>query len=241
MRALVLCAGYGTRLGALTTSTPKPLLEVGGRPILSHIIANLVRQGIGEVAVNLHFQADQIVDELATRPVPGATVHVVREDVLLGTLGSAKNLESYLAAQGPFLLHYGDVLTDAHFGDLITAHRDKGVPAAIAVHERAGSNSVAVIDGEGMVQRFLERPGIAERQSAGSSWTFSGIAVLSPAILETMPPGPCDLPRDLLPTLASQGLLAAVPLQGYRCAVDSPERLEEARLAAASGAYREPI
>ncbi len=238
MRALVLCAGFGTRLGSLTASTPKPLLKVGGRSLLSLILANLVRQGISEVAVNVHFQADKIVHELESQPVPGATLHIVRESTPLGTLGTAKSLHDYLTAPGPFLLHYGDILTDEDFRELINVHRAKEVLATIAVHRRTASNSSAVIDGYGMVRRFIERPAREERLTAGSSWVFSGIAVLSPAALKEAPAEASDLPRDLLPILAQQGSLAAVAIRGYRCAIDSPGRLEQARREVAAGHCR---
>ena len=229
MRALVLSAGYGTRLGELTTRTPKPMLDVAGHPLLAIILANLRRQGIRDIAVNLHAHPEVIISRLGDGTRLGVRLHYVREQELLGTLGAAKNIEDYLAHDGPFLLHYGDVVTDQDFSDLADLHEDRAALVTILVHERPGSNSVATIGQGGKVTGFIERPSGAERAGLESNWAFSGVAVIDPAVLRTIPPGASDLPRDLLPSLASEGRLYAAPLTGYRRAVDSPSRLQALR------------
>ena len=238
MRALVLSAGHGTRLGELTTDTPKPMLDVAGHPLLAIILANLRRQGIRDVAVNLHAHPEAIVSRLGDGAALGVRLHYVRERELLGTLGAAKNIEDYLAREGTFLLHYGDVVTDQDFSELTTLHQERGALVTILVHERPGSNSVATLGPAGRVTGFLERPGAAEREGLESNWAFSGVAVIDPAVLRAIPPGASDLPRDLLPALASEGRLYAAPLTGYRCAVDSPRRLEALRADVAAGRCR---
>ena len=229
MRALVLSAGHGTRLGELTTHTPKPMLDVAGQPLLAIILANLRRQGIHDIAVNLYAHPEVIISGLGDGTRLGVRLHYVREHELLGTLGAAKNIEDYLAHDGPFLLHYGDVVTDQDFTDLVALHRDRAALVTILVHERPGSNSVATISQGGRVTGFVERPSAAERADLGSNWAFSGIAILDPGVLRTIPPGASDLPRDLLPGLASAGRLYAAPMTGYRRAVDSPSRLHALR------------
>jgi len=168
----------------------------------------------------------------------GVRLHYVREHELLGTLGAAKNIEEYLAGDGPFLLHYGDVVTDQDFSDLAALHLDRGALVTILVHERRGSNSVATIGAGGMVTGFIERPSGADRADLESNWAFSGVAVLDPSVLRTIPPGVSDLPRDLLPSLASARRLYAAPLTGYRCAVDSPTRLHALRADVEAGRCR---
>jgi NDP-sugar pyrophosphorylase family protein len=229
MRALVLCAGRGTRLGALTASTPKPMLELaGGRTILEVILLQLAAGGVRDVVVNLHYLPDAIVSRIGSGDRLGVRVRYLREPVLLGTAGTAR-AASERFGRGPLLVHYGDVVTDHDLGSLVAHWRRTGEQAAILVHRRRGSNSEVYVDGAGRVTRFVERPA---RPSAGSPscWVFSGIAVLSERRLEQLPAEtPCDLPRDVLPGWAERGLLFAQPLDGYRCAVDSPARLEQAR------------
>jgi mannose-1-phosphate guanylyltransferase len=238
MRALVLSAGYGTRLGELTTHTPKPMLDVAGHPLLAIILANLRRQSIRDIAVNLHAHPEVVMSQLGDGGRLGVRLHYVREHELLGTLGAAKNIEDYLAGDGPFLLHYGDVVTDQDFSDLAALHVDRGALVTILVHERRGSNSVATIEAGGMVTGFIERPSGADRADVESNWAFSGVAVLDPSVLRTIPPGVSDLPRDLLPSLASEGRLFAAPLTGYRCAVDSSTRLQALRADVEAGRCR---
>lgn len=238
MRALVLSAGHGTRLGELTTRAPKPMLDVAGHPLLAIILANLRRQGMRDIAVNLHAHPEVITSRLGDGAELGVRLHYVHEPALLGTLGAAKNLEDYLAQDGAFLLHYGDVVTDQDFRDLVALHGDRGALVTILVHERPGSNSVVTIGAEGLVTKFLERPNEAQRAGVESNWAFSGIAVIDPAVLRTITPGASDLPRDLLPALASEGRLYATPLTGYRCAVDSPTRLDALRADVQAGRCR---
>jgi NDP-sugar pyrophosphorylase family protein len=238
MRALVLSAGYGTRLGELTAHTPKPMLDVAGHPLLAIILGNLRRQGVRDIAINLHAHPELIVSQLGDGAHLGVRLHYVREHQLLGTLGAAKNIEDYLAHDGPFLLHYGDVVTDQDFSDLVALHKDRAALVTILVHERARSNSVVTIEQGGMVTGFLERPNEAERAGLESNWAFSGVAVLDPSVLRTIPPGVSDLPRDLLPSLASDGRLYAAPLTGYRKAVDSPSRLDALRADVEAGRCR---
>src|SRR5207302_866909 len=129
-----------------------------GRPLLALILANLGRQDVRDVAVNVHFRGEQIVAAVGDGRDLRVRVRYVREPDLLGTLGAAKNIESFLTEQGPFLLHYGDVVTDQDFTPLRRAQAESGALATILVHERAGSNSVAVLEPGGGVRRFVERP-----------------------------------------------------------------------------------
>jgi NDP-sugar pyrophosphorylase family protein len=238
MRSLVLCAGLGTRLGSLTSDLPKPLLDLGGASIVTTILANLARQDIREVAVNLHFQPQAVVSTLGDGEQLGIRITYSREPRLLGSLGAVKQLEAFLSEEGPYLLHYGDVVTDQHFAELISTHARRDALVTIAVHERTGSNSVAVLESDGRVTRFAERPEADDPVRERSSWAFSGIAVIDPAALQDVPGGPSDLPSDLFPRLVAQQRLYAVPMTGYRCAIDSVERLEEARAAIREGRCR---
>jgi mannose-1-phosphate guanylyltransferase len=214
------------------------MLDVAGHPLLTIILANLRRQGVRDVAINLHAHPEVIMSRLGDGARLGVRLHYVHEQELLGTLGAAKNIEDYLTHEGPFLLHYGDVVTDQDFSDLVALHEDCAALVTILVHERPGSNSVATIGPGGSVTGFIERPSAAERAVLDSNWAFSGIAVVDPAVLRDISPGASDLPRDLFPSLASEGRLYAAPMTGYRCAVDSPSRLHALRADVEAGRCR---
>ena len=139
----------------------------------------------------------------------------------------------------PFLVHYGDVVTNQDFHAMSEFHRRQNALATLLVHERARSNSIVNIDTEGRIERFLERPTEAERGGLTSSWVFSGVALRAPELLDVIPPGQfSDFPRDIFVRLAGTRKLFAFPLNGKRYAVDSPERLEEARRGVAAGEFR---
>lgn len=230
MRALVLAAGAGTRMGELTRDLPKPMLTVAGRPILAHILENLARHGFTEVAINLHHHPHAIRDHFRDGSAFGVAITWFQEAALLGTAGSARNAGAFLAAGGPFLVHYGDVLTDQDLSAMVADHRRTGAQATLLLHRRAASNSVVVLDGERRVTRLLERPTAAEREGVDSPWVNSGVYLLEPPVLDRIPAGdPRDFPREVFPGLIPEGRVFGFPLTAFRWAVDSPERLEQAR------------
>src|SRR2546430_2564313 len=113
MRAMVLAAGYGTRLGSLTSNTPKAMLDVAGRPLIEWILRHLASQGIDRVAVNVHHRGDLIRAHVGDgRGFGLCEVAWFEEPELLGTAGGVRNALDYLAEDGAFLVQYGDVVTD---------------------------------------------------------------------------------------------------------------------------------
>jgi len=227
---MVLCAGYGTRLGDLTHELPKPMLRVGEHPLLEHILCHLNRHGFDQIAINLHFKPEVIRDYFGDGSRCGVRLHYGCESQLLGTAGGVKNMAGFLDGAGAFLVQYGDVLTDQDFTAMLRFHRDRQALATVLVHRRAVSNSALSVDDEGCVVRFLERPTEEECRTIASPWVFSGVTICGPELLSMIPPAIfCDLPRDIFTRLAPSRRLFAFPLSGRRCAIDSKERLAEAR------------
>lgn len=235
MKAMVLCAGYGTRLGRLVDDTPKPMLSVNGRPMLEYILRHLASQGIQEVAINLHFHADVIRNFFGDGSRLGLHLHYSHEPQLLGTAGSVKRMADFLAGPEPFFVQYGDVVTDQDFQPMIQLHHQRQALATLLVHRREHSNSVLRIDSDQRIAAFLERP-TDEQRTFESPWVNSGVVLCDSSMLDEIPATvPSDLPRDVYTKLVLGGRLFAFPLTGRRFAVDSPERLEELRAAASRG------
>jgi NDP-sugar pyrophosphorylase family protein len=230
MKAMVLCAGFGTRLGDLTREIPKPMLGLNGRPMLEYILANLKRHGFDQVGLNLHFKPEAIQDHFGDGSPWGLQIDYSYEPELLGTAGGTKKMEAFLRGPDPFLVHYGDVVTNQDFTAMLDFHRRRNALATLLVHQRTRSNSVVSVNAEGQIESFLERPTETERAGITASWVFSGVTICEPKLLDVIPAERfCDFPRDIFVRLASSRQLFAYPLSGKRCAVDSPERLEEAR------------
>src|SRR5690349_6978834 len=112
MKAMVLCAGLGTRLGDLTRDLPKPLLSVDGQPLLAYLLGHLKAQGFIEVAINLHFLPHLIPEHFGDGRSCTMRFSYSHEDTLLGTAGGLKKMETFFRDETAFLVQYGDVLTD---------------------------------------------------------------------------------------------------------------------------------
>jgi len=230
MRAMVLSAGFGTRMGDLTRDIPKPMLQLRDRPILEWILRHLRAHGFDEVALNLHFRPELIRGHFGDGAALGLKLAYSHEPELLGTAGGVKKMEAFLSQSDPFLVQYGDVVTTQDFSAMLRFHREKNALATLLLHQRAKSNSVVTLDPGHRIIGFLERPSDDARRGVVSQWVNSGICLCSPEVLERIPSGPvCDLPRDIFPKLLSTERLFGFPLTGYRCAIDSPQRLLEAR------------
>ncbi|MDH3625592.1 MAG: nucleotidyltransferase family protein [Myxococcales bacterium] len=228
LKALVLCAGRGTRLEELTQDCPKPLLPIEGKPLVGYTLDLLARHGITDVAVNLHFLADRVETELGNGSRYGLRIHYEREDELLGTAGAAANLLDYFADASDVLVIYGDLVFDEDLTALYELHRANEADATLLVHQRTTpSNSIIDIDGTGRIIRFRERP--VSWSTTAPVWVNSGCQILRRELIERFPSKrPLDLPQDIYMPMAADLRLFGVPVQGYRIAVDSPERYHQA-------------
>ena len=114
MKAIILAAGYGTRLGRLTEKTPKVLIEVAGRPIIDHIIARLNNAGIHQIIVNLHYLSEMVTKHLGDR------VLYYYEPKLLGHEGTIEALRGWFAED--FMVINGDTLSNVNYNTMIASH-----------------------------------------------------------------------------------------------------------------------
>ncbi len=236
---MILCAGYGTRLGGLTSNTPKPMLSIQGYPLLTYIVSHLAHQGFNQIAINLHFMPETIRDFFSDGSYWNVKIIYSYEQELLGTGGGIKKMEWFLRQSNDFLVHYGDILTDQDLSSMLRFHHQRKALATLLLHQRIRSNSVVSLDEEGSIIGFLERPSEEERKGVDSPWVNSGIYICAPELFEAIPKNTaCDLPRDIFPKLMKTGRLYGFPLSGYRCAIDSVGRIAEARSAVAEGRCR---
>lgn len=236
-----MCAGYGTRLGGYTRDIPKPMLPLGGRPLLWYTLAYLNSYGFTRIAINLHFRPEVITDYFGDGSAMGVELQYSFEEELLGTAGAAKGLEASLGDEEDLLVIYGDLLIDQNLSDVIRFHEERGACATLLVHKRAKSNSIVRMGKDNRITDFIERPGAEGSQMTSScgAWINSGLQILNRRILDRIPPGKqSDLPRDVYSKCYSDDYIYGFPLTGYRCAIDSEERYEEAKAAVHEGSYR---
>ncbi|HND84769.1 MAG TPA: nucleotidyltransferase family protein [Pseudobdellovibrionaceae bacterium] len=230
-KAIILAAGLGTRMKEYTRDTPKPMLKIGGRPLVEHLVRLLVREGITDIAMNVHYHADQIIDHFQAANSLGANIQFLAEKKPSGTAGGVKKLHDFYKDVDAFLVIYGDLLIDMPLGQLLKNHMSRRSLATICVHQRAKSNSIVRFQPDGLVVSFLERPLAHEAESNTQlSWVNSGIYCFDPSIYTYINDGEIvDFPKDVFPKLIADKELFAVPYAGNRYAIDSEERYLEAQ------------
>jgi NDP-sugar pyrophosphorylase family protein len=222
IKAVVLCAGFGTRLGELTQHTPKPMLHYQNKPLLEFTIQQLKAAGVSSISINLHYLGEQIENYFADGRKWNVKIHYSFELKPSGTAGGVRSLEHHLQDCDHFFVIYGDLYFEESLAKLISFHQEHGKEASIFVHEREKSNSVVEIDKNGLVTKFLERPA---HSLPGKKMVNSGIYLFKSSILKRIAPiGESDFPRDIFPQLVEEKELFALPLEGFRVAIDSPER-----------------
>lgn len=186
-KAIVLAAGFGTRLRPLTLSRPKPLLPVMGEPMLARILDMLVSWGVEEIKVNAHHLADQVEEFVKeyqgdAADARGVSVTVAREDGILGTGGVLRPLADWIGGD-PFWLVNGDVvIEDLEPEPIEEAFERSGRFAACWISEDAGPRTIEA-DPEGRVCNW-------HSDDAGypGTYTYCGVALLSPDVIGYLPP-----------------------------------------------------
>ena len=219
MKAVLLAAGLGTRMRGAFGDAPKILVPLGGRTLLDHQLDYLAGQGADEVAINLHHHADAVVEHLGQgTPLP---VRLSVEETLLGTAGALLPLAPFL--DEPFVLLYGDVVTDLRLGELLERH--SGI-ATLACYESAEleGKGVVEVDAEQRVTSFVEKG-----TAGGEGLVNAGIHVLDPEVLAYIRPPFADFGNDVWPSaLAAGATITALPFTAYVKDVGTPEALAEA-------------
>lgn len=178
--AMVLCAGLGTRLQPLTEERPKPLVPIGDRPMLGHIVKGLVRGGVERIVVNTHHLAAAFAPFLEA---VGAPIHVVHEPEIRGTAGAVAGARALLDT-GPVLLHGGDILAEPPVTRMFEAVSPTSV--LMAVSAARGPGTVG-LDASGRVVRLRGKRTGHEVRAAD----YAAIACLGGDIVARLPERGC--------------------------------------------------
>ena len=192
MRAVILAGGLGTRLRPYTTILPKPLVPVGDRPILEHILRQLAASGVDRVDLCVSHLGELIqVYFSQSKTLPeGLELAWHWEDEPLGTAGALRVVPDL---EGTFIAMNGDVLTTLDYRALVDHHRTTGAALTIAAHAKRVDIDLGVIDShDGFVTDYREKPSLAYDVSMG-------IYVYEASALDHLPPeGPCTFPELVL-------------------------------------------
>jgi NDP-sugar pyrophosphorylase family protein len=226
LKAVILAAGKGTRLGALTESIPKPLIQIKGKAILQYNIELCKKWGVTEIFINTHHLADKITTAFGDGGFLGVNIKYSFEAEPMGTSGALTNFKSDLRGSDFFVI-YGDNYSHYDLGSLVEMNRKYKAIGTIAFHYRddVTSSGVAEFDKDQKILRFIEKPKLGETQS---HWVNAGLYFLTPQVLDLIPPGFSDFGSDIFPAILKKKLpLYGVCSETEVAAFDTPEMYQD--------------
>lgn len=227
--AFVLAAGKGERMRPLTNKIPKPLVPLGGKPLIDHVLDRLAAAGIKRAVVNVHYLADKIEKHLAHRSTP-KIIFSDERDELLDTGGGALRALPELG-DGPFLIHNSDSVWIEGLGSnldrLLNGFDENLMDSLMLVAPLAAS-----IGYEGLGDFQMDATGHLTRQTGPrlAPFVFAGVSIAHPRLFENAPEGPFSL-NKLWDRAIDKGRLYGVRLEGVWMHVGTPEALTQAEAA----------
>ncbi len=185
-RAMILAAGFGTRLRPHTTHTPKALFPIDGQPIIDRTIRRLIAAGCRGILINTHHLHRQINAFIAARPYP-VPVEIRYEPEILGTGGGIKNAADFFGDRQPFMVLNSDIVTDISLADVYAFHGSHPGRVTLVLYDQPQINTVQV-DADDRVLGF-DGPPPDTAPDNRRGYTFTGIQVLDPDVLTLIPGG----------------------------------------------------
>ncbi len=235
MKAVILAGGFGTRISEETHLKPKPMIEIGGRPMLWHIMKMYSRHGINEFIICLGYKGYVIKEYFANYALhmSDVTFDMTNNDVQVhqnkaepwkvtlvdtgdGTMtgGRLKRVAGYLESEEQFCFTYGDGVADVNIGALVDFHKKHGKLATVTAVQPPGRYGALVVE-DTSVRSFMEKP----RGDGGM--INGGFFVLSPAVIDYIEGDDSSWEGDALEQLASKGQLQAYTHEGFWQAMDT--------------------
>jgi len=239
MKAIILAAGKGKRLGKLTRSIPKPMLKIENKPILEHNIEWLKNNGIKDIYINLHHLPDLIKDYFKDGKNWGVKIHYSYEPNLLGTAGGVRKIAedfwikttqnsnkccSNHESKNPFVVIYGDNLFKYDLKEIKNFHECKKAIATIALYKKnnVDQSGIVILDNEEKIIKFIEKP---KSYEIVSHLVNTGLYILEPKVLNYIPPKTeVDFGKDVFPAIIHEKEnIFGIICKGNLRAVDTPE------------------
>lgn len=230
MKALILAGGFGTRLREITgEDIPKPLVPIAGKPFLHHQIKSLREQGITDIVLAVHYNAEKIRDHFGNGKRHGVEITYSDEEIPLGTAGAIKNAQRYIGKER-FLTMNGDTYADLRLEDFLKFHEERKKlenVGSVAVTECEDSRNFGKINLEGEFLTGFEEKAAGEK---GKVYINGGVYIFEPKIFEIIPEGKkVSLEKEVFPELAKERKLLAYPFKEYFIDIGRPETYKQLR------------
>ena len=221
-KMVIMAGGKGTRLGSLTTNCPKPMLQLGSKPILEHIISRAKNAGFSHFVIAIHHLGHVIEEYFGAGEHLGVRIDYLRESYPLGTAGALKLLNP--KPHEPFIVTNGVVLTDIDYGEFLDFHVENSAFATMAVRLHEWQNPYGVVTADGLkIVEYQEKPIV-------QSYINAGIYVFEPAILDLIiKNGPFDMPEVFELIQTSKEVFISYPIHERWVDLGLPEDLNYAR------------
>ncbi|MGH2875641.1 MAG: sugar phosphate nucleotidyltransferase [Solirubrobacteraceae bacterium] len=226
MQALILAGGEATRLRPLTSTVPKPVVPLAGRPFITYMIEWLRGHGVDDVILACGFMADRVRAVLGDGAALGVRLRYVEEPEPLGTGGALKYAHDLLDER--FLMLNGDCLTDVDVTAALAQHERTGARLTLGLYPVSDPSAYGLVrcDASGAVTGFLEKPSAEE---IDTDLISLGAYVIEREVLDALPPSGTrvSIERDLFPALVGDGLYGYAA-SGYWLDIGTPERYLQA-------------
>jgi NDP-sugar pyrophosphorylase family protein len=213
MRALILSAGYGTRLWPLTEDRTKPAIPILGKPLVGYVAEYLARYGCDEITVNLHHRPESVRRALGDGSKFGVRLHYVEEPEILGTSGAIDNARALLDGD-TFVVVNGKIITDIDLNAAFATHRRSNAIATLVLLPNVACEKFSVVKtAGGLLQGFGGMPIPADFSANDPPLMFTGIQILEPKIFDYIPRGVFShSTTDVYPKAIANGETVAVHL-----------------------------
>jgi len=230
LKAMVLAAGRGERLRPLTDTVPKPMVVVGGRPLIDYALDCVANAGIRQVVVNLHHLGDLIRDHVGDGSRFGLAVDYSVEEVLQDTGGGIRDARPFLDGS-TFVTLNADTIVDVDLRGLAEAHARSGALATMLLRkdQRMASFGLIETEADGRVGRFLGQPRPGCREPL-EPYMYTGVQVLEPRVFDYLrTEGPFSITKISYPAMLAAGEpVVGCPFDGAWITVGTPAEMAEA-------------
>ncbi len=232
MKAMIMAAGKGTRLGEITRSVPKALVNINGKSVLQRAVEKCTLHGFDDIIVNVHNFAGQVIEEIDRLNRLGFKLTISDESDMLLETGGGLFKARHFFNKSPFILYNADIITDLDLGLLLKYHTGKKGIATLAVRNRKG-NRYFLADKEGILSGWCNKATgeriIKIRRDDLSEVAFSGIHIIDPEIFSYMTEGIYSMTSVYLDLAADHKIYVFRCDDGYWFDIGTPENLESAR------------